>query len=152
MEHNIRATILGRWSPKVNGLALFGDVHQLAPVNMSSSHFNEFCERGDKTLPTRLIRQGYPHTLLLEQNRSAHALVDFSSERWYEGKLRTSESMSTITLEEQFLGLREVVQTILELEDGVDGTLLRIGWIELLGERLSNPKTQSNVVQGMAST
>lgn len=131
---------------KVLGFAMFGDPRQLSPINMTTPKYNEHSSRGNTPFQTRLMEENFPYTMIVQQNRAAIALMDFPNKRLYDGKLRTSERMTKITLDEQAKGLKAALITILKQEDGVDEAVLRTSWIELPGTRLTNQFNQSKVV------
>jgi hypothetical protein len=54
--------------------------------------------------------------------------------------------INTITLNEQYNGLRPALQGIMKQDYDVNEAVLRFGWIKPKGERLTNPNTQSKIV------
>jgi hypothetical protein len=58
--------------------------------------------------------------MLVEHNRAAQAVMDFLNQRSYESKLRTSEKMSNIKIDEQAKGLQGALLKIMQHPDDID--------------------------------
>ncbi|KAI6910726.1 hypothetical protein KC318_g9291, partial [Hortaea werneckii] len=75
-EVNVWAPIVCEaWADKVKGVVLFGDEKQLNPTNTNAKakngkpEFNPYSDRLSLSLPTRLVRQGFPYVALKAQMR-----------------------------------------------------------------------------------
>ncbi|KAI7478687.1 hypothetical protein KC357_g4295 [Hortaea werneckii] len=109
-EVNVRAPIVCEaWADKVKGVVL-----QLKPTNTNAKteagkpEFNPYSDRWDLSLPTRLVRQGFPYVALKTQMRMHKDLASFVSRSFYEGTLANGIG-TDITLEEREPGLQKVL-------------------------------------------
>jgi superfamily I DNA and/or RNA helicase len=83
--------LMAWYTPRV--LLLVGDHHQLRPLVFSRKQQNPFVEQLQISLFTRLIWNGLPALMLLEQHRMNAALCSFISQVFYDGQLRTSNNL-----------------------------------------------------------
>ncbi|KAI7090632.1 hypothetical protein KC356_g1315 [Hortaea werneckii] len=118
-EVNLWAPIVCEaWSAKVKGVVLFGDEKQLDPANTNAKNttgkpqFNPYSDRLSLSLPTRLVRQGFPYLALDTQMRMHQDLADFVNRSFYEGALANG-SGTEVTLEEREAGLQKVLTRII---------------------------------------
>ncbi|KAI7466273.1 hypothetical protein KC351_g14569 [Hortaea werneckii] len=118
-EVNVWAPIVCEaWADKVKGVFLFGDEKQLNPTNTNAKtnkgkpKFNPYSDRWSLSLPTRLVRQGFPYVALRTQMRMHKDLASFVSRSFYEGTLANGIG-TDITLEEREPGLQKVLTRII---------------------------------------
>ncbi|KAI7231025.1 hypothetical protein KC330_g6638 [Hortaea werneckii] len=137
---------------KTTGVICFGDDKQLRPHNLTDPLLNEMHDRGSYALPMRLIDQGYESVFLDVQSRMHGVIADFISKKFYNGELKTADRMKTITLDEQFKGLRVALAKALgydpdqKIVKGEGEKRLRMSFIEVKGHRHVDPSTQSKLV------
>ncbi|KAI7314389.1 hypothetical protein KC315_g11377 [Hortaea werneckii] len=136
----------------VTGVICFGDDKQLRPHNLTDPLLNEMHDRGSYALPMRLIDQGYESVFLDVQSRMHIVIADFISKKFYNGELKTADRMKTITLDEQYKGLRVALAKALgydpdeKIVKGDGEKRLRMAFIEVKGTRHVDPSTQSKLV------
>ncbi|KAI6818017.1 hypothetical protein KC340_g14108 [Hortaea werneckii] len=155
-EVNVWAPIVCEaWADKVKGVVLFGDEKQLNPINTNAKakngkpEFNPYSDRLSLSLPTRLVRQGFPYVALKAQMRMHKDLSSFVNRSFYGGAL-TDGSGTDVTLEECQPGLQKVLTRIIAdqitnpaaaekyLEDESEEKA-RQHWIELGEQHIGRP-------------
>ncbi|KAK4548249.1 hypothetical protein LTR36_010119 [Oleoguttula mirabilis] len=146
---------------KVNGVMMFGDDKQLKPVNPGAGRklqFNMFSERLAIPLPSRLVREGFQHVSLREQQRMHPVLSDFPSDEFYDALLRNAPrvhgSLDIVRPGMIDAALDPILRKVLSESEKArytDGRLseelYRLHYFEIVGERVQHPESCSSVVK-----
>ncbi|RMY58384.1 hypothetical protein D0863_12283 [Hortaea werneckii] len=118
-EINVWAPIVCEaWADKVKGVVLFGDEKQLNPTNTNAKNkegkpeFNPYSDRLSLSLPTRLVRQGFPYVALKTQMRMHKDLASFVNRCFYQRALVDGNG-TDVPLEECKPGLQKVLTRII---------------------------------------
>lgn len=80
-------------------MLLVGNHHQLKPLVFSRKEQNPFTEQLQISLFSRLIWNGLPAVKLLEQHRVHTQLCDFVSQVFYDGELRTPDTLDEYVID-----------------------------------------------------
>jgi hypothetical protein len=119
---------------------LLGDTKYLKPINTSlvgALKCNEFADRLDLSLPTRLGPEGFPVQYLSNQSRMHPDLVEFVNKHIYDGKLKSAARTKT-TLEQDLPGMPKALTKILRKfgnKKDIDEKALRVHYIVAQGPR-----------------
>ncbi|KAI6869388.1 hypothetical protein KC323_g2749 [Hortaea werneckii] len=118
-EVNVWAPIVCEaWADKVKGVVLFGDEKQLNPTNTNAKNkegqpeFNPYSDRLSLSLPTRLVRQGFPYVALKTQMRMHKDLASFVNRCFYQRALVDGNG-TDVPLKECKPGLQKVLTRII---------------------------------------
>ncbi|KAI7278585.1 hypothetical protein KC345_g5885 [Hortaea werneckii] len=118
-EVNLWAPIVCEaWAAKVKGVVLFGDEKQLNPANTNAKtatgepQFNPYSDRLSLSLPTRVVRQGFPYVALKTQMRMHKDLASFVNRSFYKRALVDGNG-TDVALEECEPGLQIVLTRII---------------------------------------